>query len=73
MTYREAKAIALAHSRKVNACLEYEEGYRFFEKDALADGGDCDFVVLKTTGKCLPIAVFILNYKPKGRGQQRVF
>ena len=35
MTYREAKAIALAHSRKVTACLEYEEGYRFFEKDAL--------------------------------------
>ncbi len=67
MTYEEAKSIAIAHNRKVNTCLEYEEGYRFFDKDAQADGGYCDFVVLKAAGKIVSVTSFICDYHPSQR------
>ncbi len=69
MTYEEAKAIAIVHNRGINACREYKEGYRFYSKDVQTDGGDCDFVVIKATGKCLPITTFIFRYKPSGKGK----
>ena len=50
MTYQECKAIALENNPNVNACYEYDNAYRFFEKCDIEVVGDFEVVVLDKEG-----------------------
>ena len=74
LTYEEAKKLALQRNKKVNACLEYETAYRFYdetERELMEPAGDV--VVLKGDGKVMGLTEFILEYCPKRTFVKRAF
>ena len=64
ISYQEAREKALSLNRKVNACLEYDEGYRFIVKDS-NDDGDAGVVIAKDNGEAFNWMAFIFRYHPK--------
>lgn len=73
-TYEQAKKLALQRNKKVNACLEYETAYRFYDEtegEVMEPAGDV--VVLKGDGKVMGLTEFILEYCPKRTFVKRVF
>lgn len=74
MTYEQAKELALRKNAKINACKEYENAYRFYDKfDQTERIPDDDVVVLKDTGKLVNLTTFILDYHPKPKPKSRIF
>ena len=64
MTYQECKAIALENNPNVNACYEYDNAYRFFEKCDIEVVGDFEVVVLKENGKAMGWVQYLFSYNP---------
>ena len=62
--FEKAKKIAIRHNKRVNACFEYDKGYRFFVQGITVDGGNSDFVVVKDTGEVFTMMAFISEYHP---------
>ena len=64
LTYAECKNIALERNPKVNACYEYDNAYRFFEKTNIEITGDFDVVVLKETGTAMGWVSYMNKFNP---------
>ena len=64
LTYTECKNIALERNPKVNACFEYDNAYRFFEKSDIEITGDFEAVVLKETGKVMGWVSYLNEFHP---------
>lgn len=71
-TYENAKKIALRANNKVNACLEYEKAYCFYDNGIYREGGNT-VVVFKETGKLISLSSFILNYHPEKNPKHKKF
>ncbi len=72
ISYEEAKKVALQRNENVNACLEYETAYRFYnesEQEFMEPAGDV--VVLKKDGKAMGLTEFIIEYRPNRRFVKR--
>ena len=74
ITYEEAKKLALQRNGNVNACLEYETAYRFYDEtegELMEPAGDV--VVLKKDGRVMGLTEFILEYRPDRKFKKRAF
>jgi hypothetical protein len=72
MTYENAKKIALKQNKKVNACLEYEKAYCFYDNGVYCEGGNA-VVVFKETGKLMGLSAFVINYRPEKNPKHKKF
>ncbi|MBO4893906.1 MAG: hypothetical protein J5562_03200 [Clostridia bacterium] len=64
LTYSECKKIALEKNPKLNACYEYENAYRYFEKTDVETDGDFEVVVLKETGRTMGRVQYMIDFSP---------
>lgn len=63
ISFEDAKAKAKSLCKTVNACNEYDKGYRFFDKSSEADGEN-GVVIVKENGDALTFIQFITRYHP---------
>lgn len=66
ITFEQAKEKALKYDKKYNICYEFIDGFEFHDtrvESGSAESYDEGIVVLKDSGKLIPVAEFILTTK----------